>query len=56
MERVDPEHRESEDEARAAERAADATEESRERRGAEDVRIEDDEAAAARPPLDETGP
>ncbi len=40
---MEPEQRESEPEERAAERAADATEEPRERRGEGDVRIEDDE-------------
>jgi hypothetical protein len=40
---MDPEHRESEPEERASERAADATEEPRQRRGEDDVRIEDDE-------------
>ena len=40
---MEPRHRESEAEERAAERAADATEEPRERRGQEDVRIEDDD-------------
>ena len=50
---MDPEHRESEPEERASERAADATTEPRERRGADDVRVEDDEAAGQRPPLGE---
>lgn len=40
---MEPRHRESEADQRAAERAADATEEPRERRGREDVRIEDDD-------------
>ncbi len=40
---MEPRHRESEADQRAAERAADATEEPRERRGQEDVRIEDDD-------------
>jgi hypothetical protein len=44
---MEPEHRESDPEERAAERAADATEEPRDRRGAEDVRIEDDETGDA---------
>jgi magnesium-protoporphyrin O-methyltransferase len=50
---MEPQHRESEPEERAAERAADATEETRDRRGDDDVRIEDDEAAEHRPPLDD---
>lgn len=41
--RMEPRHRESEAEQIAAERAADATEEPRERRGQEDVRIDDDD-------------
>jgi hypothetical protein len=40
---MEPRHRENEAEQRAAERAADATEEPRERRGEDDVRIEDDD-------------
>ena len=51
---MEPEHRGSDQEEVASERAADATEESRERRGADDVRIEDDEAAEERPPLGES--
>jgi hypothetical protein len=42
---MEPEHREHELEDVAAERAAEATEESRRRRGAEDVRIDDDPLA-----------
>lgn len=38
---MEPEHREDRPEDVAAERAAEATEEPRARRGAEDVRIED---------------
>ena len=41
--RVEPEQRESEPEDVAAERAADATEESRRRRGEDDVLIEDED-------------
>lgn len=41
---MEPEHRESEPEERAAERAADATEEPRERRGENDVQIEDEDS------------
>lgn len=40
---MEPRHRESETEQIASERAADATEESRERRGEDDIRIEDDD-------------
>jgi magnesium-protoporphyrin O-methyltransferase len=40
---MEPRHRESETEQIASERAADATEESRERRGEDDLRIEDDD-------------
>jgi hypothetical protein len=40
---MDPKYTEERPEDRASERAADATEETRERRGADDVRIEDDE-------------
>lgn len=40
---MEPRHRESEAEQRSAERVADATEEPRERRGQEDVHIEDDD-------------
>jgi hypothetical protein len=40
---VEPEQRESEPEDVAAERAADATEESRRRRGEDDVLIEDED-------------
>lgn len=51
---MEPRHRESEADQRSAERAADATEEPRERRGQEDVRIdEDDDAAPYRTELDE---
>jgi hypothetical protein len=50
---MEPRHLESEADQRAAERAADATEEPRERRGEDDVRIEDDAAEPYRDTLDE---
>jgi hypothetical protein len=43
---VEPEHREHDLEDVAAERAAEATEEPRRRRGAEDVEIDDDDPFA----------
>ena len=50
---VEPEHRESDAEDRASERAADATTESRRRRGEEDVPIEEQDTQAYRPILDD---
>lgn len=43
---MEPEHKEHDLEDVAAERAADATEDSRRRRGADDVRIDDEDPLA----------
>lgn len=51
---MEPRHRETEADERSAEREVDATEEPRERRGQEDVRVQqDDDAAPYRTSLDE---
>ena len=50
---MEPRHRESEADQRAAERAADATEEPRERRGQEDVGIADDDTRHEATPEEE---
>lgn len=50
---MEPRHRESETDQRAAERAADATEEPRERRGQEDVGIADDDTRHEATPEEE---
>jgi len=52
---MEPEHRESDPAERASERAADATTEPRERRGADDVRIEDEERVGEPPPDESEG-
>jgi hypothetical protein len=52
---MEPEHREHELEEIAAERAADATEEPRRRRGEDDVRIDDDELVDPLDPFADDG-